>query len=96
MHIHIWCGPYAYDPPKMGIQDFCHWLGSSEMLLDPSVLQTQTSDITNDVICAQTTHAAYCHWTAINSYARMFYAWTMYFRYKDGEILMCHALFRGT
>jgi hypothetical protein len=48
---------------------------------------TQTSDITNDVICAQTTHAAYCHWTAINSYARMFYAWTMYFRYKDCEIL---------
>jgi hypothetical protein len=42
---------------------------------------TQTSDVTDDAISTQTTHEGYCHWTAINSLARMFYAQTMYFRY---------------
>jgi hypothetical protein len=42
---------------------------------------TWTSNITDDTISAWTTHAGYCHWTANNSPARMFYAQTMYLRY---------------
>jgi hypothetical protein len=82
MHVHIWCGSYTYDPPPKGDKGFLPLAGKLGDASSPSpAADTRTSDITDDAISAQTTHAGYCHWMAINNPARMFYAQTMYFRY---------------